>query len=223
MPDYIPGSDAEYDTWINNFVNYATDNSAALGLVAGDVTLLSNAQAAWTTAYNAHVAAAAAAQGARASKDNARTSSETTIRDIVRRLQASSSVDDQERAALGITIPEEGRTPVPVPTTPPTAFIKAGQRLQHTIDFRDASNSSSRAKPFGVQGAEIYRALTAAGAPAPIDPSQFQFVALDTASPYVVDFDGADGGKNGHYIIRWVNTRGQRGPWSEVFSATINA
>jgi hypothetical protein len=36
-------------------------------------------------------------------------------------------------------------------------------------------------------------------------------------------FSGGDGGKNAHYILRWVNTRGQKGPWSEVVSATINA
>jgi hypothetical protein len=48
-------------------------------------------------------------------------------------------------------------------------------------------------------------------------------VALDTRSPYVLDFSGSDGAKNAHYILRWVNTRGQKGPWSETVSATIGA
>jgi len=26
-----------------------------------------------------------------------------------------------------------------------------------------------------------------------------------------------------HYMLRWVNTRGQKGPWSETASATIGA
>ena len=37
------------------------------------------------------------------------------------------------------------------------------------------------------------------------------------------DFDGADGGKQAHYMLRWVNTRGETGPWSETATATIGA
>jgi hypothetical protein len=70
-------------------------------------------------------------------------------------------------------------------------------------------------------GAEIWRAITAAGAAAPVDPSGYTFIALDTSTPYVLDFAGADAGKTAHYILRWVSTRGQKGPWSETVSATI--
>ena len=34
---------------------------------------------------------------------------------------------------------------------------------------------------------------------------------------------GADGGKTAHYMLRWENTRGEPGPWSETASATIGA
>ena len=33
----------------------------------------------------------------------------------------------------------------------------------------------------------------------------------------------ADGGKNAHYILRWVNPKGEKGPWSETATATIGA
>jgi hypothetical protein len=60
-----------------------------------------------------------------------------------------------------------------------------------------------------------------ARAAAPVDPSDYAFIALDTSTPYVLDFAGADAGKTAHYILRWVSTRGQKGPWSETVSATI--
>jgi hypothetical protein len=129
---------------MNNLIDYAKVNSAALGLSAADVTLLNTTQTNWGTAYSAHIASQAAAQGARAAKDNVRATSETTIRTILRQLQASPQVDDQGKESMGITVADEGRTPVPVPSTPPTAIINAAQRLQHTIDFRDATNSASR-------------------------------------------------------------------------------
>jgi len=48
-------------------------------------------------------------------------------------------------------------------------------------------------------------------------------MALDTRTPYTLDFDGPDGGKNAHYMLRWVNTKGEKGPWSETATATIGA
>jgi len=35
---------------------------------------------------------------------------------------------------------------------------------------------------------------------------------LDTRTPYTADWTGADAGKVAHYLLRWVNTRGEKGP-----------
>ncbi|NOT02123.1 MAG: hypothetical protein HOP29_16045 [Phycisphaerales bacterium] len=35
--EFIPRSDAEFDSWQANFIGYANANLAALGLVAGDL------------------------------------------------------------------------------------------------------------------------------------------------------------------------------------------
>jgi hypothetical protein len=42
-----------------------------------------------------------------------------------------------------------------------------------------------------------------------------------TRTPYRLDFAGADGGKNAHYLLPWVNPTGEKGPWSETATATI--
>jgi len=47
------------------------------------------------------------------------------------------------------------------------------------------------------------------------------FLALETATPYTNEFVGSDGGKNAHYIARWVNTAQEHGPWSETVSVTV--
>jgi len=46
----------------------------------------------------------------------------------------------------------------------------------------------------------------------PTDSADLAFVALDTRTPYTLDFDGADGGKNADYLLRWVNPKGEKGP-----------
>ncbi len=89
--------------------------------------------------------------------------------------------------------------------------------------FTDEAAPTRKASPAGVSGAEIrVRVAPVADAP-PIDLAALTFVALDTRTPYTLDFDGPDGGQNAHYMLRWVNTTGQKGPWSETVSATIGA
>jgi len=46
---------------------------------------------------------------------------------------------------------------------------------------------------------------------------------MSTRTPAVVEYDGADGGLTAHYMLRWLSTRGEAGPWSETASATIGA
>ncbi len=64
MADYIPGGDAAFNGWLDNFVTYATANLANLGLVAGDMTPITTAQTAWATSLSAHVTAQQAAKSA---------------------------------------------------------------------------------------------------------------------------------------------------------------
>ena len=220
---YIPRADAEFDAWLTTFHTYAAANLAGLGLVAGDLTPVTTARTAWQAAFTAHNAAQAAAQGARQAKDAARAAVEGAVRPLVRRLQASTSVDNAERGALGITVPDSTPTPSGPPTTRPVLKIESGQRLQHTFHFADAATPTRKAKPAGVQGCAIHVAIVAAGTPAPPDPAAYAFVTLDTRTPHVMNYDGGDGGKTAHVIARWVSTRGENGPWSETATATIGA
>ncbi len=221
MPDYIPSADGAFDAWQINFVAYATANAVALGLdPLGDIPPLTAAQGVWTPDYAANTAAQAAAQAARQAKVAARDSFESVIRPLVGVLQASAEVDDAERAALGITVPDTTPTPVGPPTSRPVVTVDTAQRLQHTIAFGDELTPTSRAKPDGVRGAQIWVKI---GDPAPSDPNELTYLATDTRTPYVADFAGADANKVAHYMLRWESTRGETGPWSETASATIGA
>jgi len=219
-PNYIPAPDADFQNWQDNFVVYANAHLAGLGLVAADMTPVTAAQTNWKVAYPAHLAAIAAAASAKNAKDLARGAYEAAVRPLVRRLQASAAVDDGEKAALRITVPGSNPDPVGPPTGRPILKVEC-ERLRHTLKWSDVNSPTTRAKPPGVLGAELRMVLTAIGAPTPTDPAAFAFLALDTATPYVNEFAGADGGKNAHYIARWVNTAQEHGPWSETVSVTV--
>ena len=221
MPDYIPQSDGNFDAWQINFITYATANAAALGLdPIVDIPPLTNAQTTWTTDYPAHTAAQAAALAARQAKGDARSALEGVIRPLVARLQSSPDVDDIERQALGITVRDVIPTPAAIPTTRPLVTVDTSQRLRHVIAFSDELTPTRKAKPAGVMGAEVWVKV---GDPAPVDPNELTFLSLDTRTPYTADYAGEDANKVAHYMLRWVNTRGEKGPWSETASATIGA
>jgi hypothetical protein len=218
MTDYIPASDADFSAWLQNFITFSNANLAALGLTAADLTPLQAAGTDFATARTANDATQAQAQGTRATKDTTRATAEGVLRPLVARLQATPGVTDAHRQSLMITVRSTTRTAAAAPTSKPVATIDTSQRLQHTLSFVDELTPTSRAKPDGVSGCEIWVKVDGA---APVDPDELKYLATDTSSPYVASFRGADGGKTAYYMLRWVNTRGEQGPWSQTMNATI--
>ena len=102
-------------------------------------------------------------------------------------------------------------------------MVDTSQRLRHEIRFADEASPTSRAKPAGIMGCEIWVKVSATGEAAPSSADELSFLSLDTASPYIAEYDGANGGKTAHYMLRWVKSGGEKGPWSETISATITA
>ncbi|MCC7291931.1 MAG: hypothetical protein IT449_07715 [Phycisphaerales bacterium] len=220
MPSYLPASDSDFDAWQKNFLAYATGHRPQLGLTLGDLIVPNSLAAVWDAQYAAHVAAQAAARAATQNKDAARAGLETQIRALAQRLQASPDVEDAERAALRLTVLDRSPTPVPVPATRPVVQIDTRQRLQHTLHFADETTPTSRRKPRGASAVEIW---TKTGGPPPKDVSELAFLATDTRSPYLAVYELDHGGQPAHYMLRWINTKGQPGPWSQTATATIGA
>ena len=218
MPDYIPTSDADFNAWQQNFVDYVAANAAALHITPAQVTSLQGQQADWEVKYPTSTAKQAEANSAVQGKNDCRSLYQDFIRSLVNIMQASPDVTDAQRQSVGITVRSTTRTAVGPPASKPVATVETNQRLQHTINFVDELSPTSRAKPTGVQGCEIW---TKVGDPAPAGPSDVHYLALDTRTPYVVRFDAADAGKTAYYILRWISTRGETGPWSATVSGTI--
>jgi len=222
MSDYIPVADGGFQVWANNFMGYANSHPADLGLAAADLTQLSNMQTDFNAKMTANIAAHQAAQSARQAKDTSRNEFKSAIRQLVRQLQVSGDVDDPERKLLGITVADKIRTAnTAAITTRPIGQVDTGQRLRHKIRFADETTPTRKAKPAGIMGCEIWVRVLPAGSAAPGGADGLSFVFMDTASPHTVEYDGDDGGKMAHYMLRWVKKGGTKGPWSETISATI--
>jgi hypothetical protein len=218
MADYIPSSDSEFTTWQENFLSYVNANLSALGLKDTDVASLNASQSTWKTDYSDHTKAQATAESARQTKAASRKSYESLVRSLVRRLQGMPNLTDAQRAGMQISLRETTRQSGFVPQSRPVVHVDTSQRLRHTINFTDEATPDSRSKPAGIHGCEVWAKI---GDPAPTDGKGLAFLGLDTRTPYVAEYDGEQAGQTVHYMLRWVNAKGEAGPWSQTVSATV--
>ncbi|MBN1518178.1 hypothetical protein JXA32_16570 [Candidatus Sumerlaeota bacterium] len=218
MADYIPAADAEFNLWQGQFNTFIQTNGATLGFDEAELLALQNGSQTWDAAYDSHLAAQTAARAATEGKDNSREGYEPLLRQYSQRCQSNPAMTDAMREEAGLPVYSGTRTRAGVPTSRPVLVIDSGERLAHTIRFADTATPNSRKKPDGVAGIQLYVFV---GGDAPPDVNAMQYVAYDSATPYMYQFETADAGKNAWWAARWVNSRQEPGPWSETVMATI--
>ena len=59
--------------------------------------------------------------------------------------------------------------------------------------------------------------------PALANPAALTFLTMTMKPSFRAEFKAGEGGKTAVYMARWVNTRGEKGPWSEITTATVAA
>ena len=225
--DYVPSDDAGLVAFVENIQSALDASESEYGLLPADSVALGLAMDAFKNAYVANNIAQNAARSSRQLKDTNRDALVTKLRSLVNRIQAYPGTTDAKRTTLNITVRDSTPTAVPAPTTQPVLFVDTSNRLQHSISFRDSLTPTSKAKPQGVLGCEIYPKIVDPTATPPQSPpssiADCEFLGLDSASPYVADYGAETGGKTAYYIGRWANRNGLTGPQSDIISATVVA
>jgi hypothetical protein len=118
---------------------------------------------------------------------------------------------------MELPIHKTTRTNTPVPTSRSTVVVQIPNPAQVELHFKD-SESSTRAKPAGVHGVEIIWEILDAPTN---DWSKLTHSAFDTHTPYIFTFSGLERGKTLYFSLRWENTRGDKGPLTEISSTII--
>ena len=221
--DYIPRPDGTFDAWTTHYVAAVHAWWLAHGLDENDLKPLDIAAGEWQKAYPTHVTAQAAAEGARQGKDAARAGLEKQVRPITNFIQTYFKTTDADRATMGITVRGSPALRAGSPKTAPLATVDSPARLTHQLRLVDESTPTRRARPAGVLGAEVWVKLVDADSPAPTDPAALTFLTMTTKPSFRAEFKAGEGGKTAVYMARWVNTRGEKGPWSEITTATVAA
>lgn len=218
--DWLPSTDADLDSFAQNFNTLITAAPATYGLVAGDATAFDPIADAYTSALATATNPPTRTSVTIAAKDTARFNVKASLRELAAKVQASPTVTDGAKTALGLTVRDLLPTPIPAPATFPLLSIVKATPLAMDLRFADSETPDSRSKPADVTGMELF--VEASTTPI-TDPEQIDYEAVVTRNPVPVTFAAGDVGKTAYIAGRWINAKGDRGPWSSIVSMTVAA
>lgn len=217
--DYIPSTEEDFDDWQKNWIPKMVAKATAWGIPDAVKEENTDAQDDWTPKYAAGKNEADPKPSQRKAKNDSRKAYIKVIRKTVKRYITNNNlVTNEDKISIGVTVPDEIRTRVPVPDHAPKGSIQKIDHLLHVLKIVDPEKPTTKAKPDGVARINIYRYI---GAAAPVNISQYSNIGSTTKAKYVSNFADEDVGKKAWYIFEYENTRSERGPKSDAISAAI--
>jgi hypothetical protein len=216
--NYLPKAYALLLSWLVNFMSYLVANMQRFGIPTSKVDplqkLVSDYQTAQTNSVNPN-----AGKADRLDRSEKAAIASKAVRDFVNaNLRFNEAVTDEDRVKMGLTVPDPKPTPKPEPKTQTVVdAIDSSTIMRISLHYKD-SDSTTRAKPDGMHGAEIRWAIRDTPPEVTDDLIHSEF---STRSPHTFIFDENQRGKTVWFRLRWENNRAMKGPWSELYSAII--
>jgi hypothetical protein len=215
----IPRRDVDFNTTQNIIVSTADANRAQWRL---DETWLDDdllpMRDKWNAAWAACENPATRTPTITFAKNEQRKVYEKLLRLLIKSLQSNIRVTPDDLRGMGIAILSPSRTPSPVADKSPDADVDTSIIGRLTVHFFEKGSHHRRGKPAGQHGAEIRWVLSDTP---PTRWDELTHSEIDTSSPFTLQFENDLRGSTLYFALRWQNTRGEKGPWSEIQSAII--
>jgi hypothetical protein len=150
-------------------------------------------------------------------KNEARRKYEPLLSFLVQNMEYSTYISDDELAEMGIYRKSSTHVPSPIPKFAPGYKTSSRGHRNLEFDFFNAE-TGKKGKPRGVHGAEFRWAILDVP---PTDVEELIHSSFDTRTPFLLDFKESERGKTVYFCLRWENTRGEKGPWSDISNTII--
>jgi hypothetical protein len=200
-------------------MNYLSMHYTSFNFPSMDYQELSQMHNDFVQKYNLAEAPETRTKASVQAKKESRKNFEAAIQQKVKEyLTYNHLVTDEDRDNMGLPIHKTTRTPSPVAATYPDFDIDSGTIRRLTVHFYDQGQKKSKAKPAGQHGAEIRWAILDSP---PTQLDDLTHSSFDTHTPFTLQFDENQRGKTVYFCLCWENTRGEKGPWSEIVKAIV--
>ncbi|MDR0421367.1 MAG: hypothetical protein LBH30_07985 [Prevotellaceae bacterium] len=217
--NFIPRKDLDFLKWTNNFMKHLEQSLRQFGFPEDVYSELAALHEDFVQKLETAEEPATRTKPAVQAKNDARKAFEKALRQAIGEyLTRNHRVSDTDRDSLGLPIHKTSHTHAPVATEAPDMDVDTSVIGRLTIHFFERGSRHKKGKPAGQHGAEI-RWLLSDTPPARWD--DLTHSEIDTNSPITLSFEYDQRGKTVYFALRWENTRGEKGPWSEILSAII--
>lgn len=224
---FIPDADSAFHGWLRNFAERIGDDPFAYGLTLGDGAAIAGAFEAWSAAFTLAKSPGTRTAVTIVGKDEARAAAVTLARTLAAKVRVNDEVSTALKLGLGLRVPrrrgadgEPLLTRVRPPETAPTLALRGIEMYEHTLMATNPGSLTPARKPEGATAVLVVRVVADAIAER---PEGAELLGLMTKLRFSSPFTAADGGKWATYFARWVNGKGQMGPWSQGLWARIAA
>ncbi|MEM9914266.1 MAG: hypothetical protein AAF911_04840 [Planctomycetota bacterium] len=191
------------------FASLIYANAAEYGLTDDQATAYVALRASFISAYNVANEQTTRSPANIEAKNTAKKALIAETRRLVKNILASPVIDNDKRAALGITVPDTDPTPVPPPEDAPQLDIVEVEDRTVKLRLRNAA-TGKRKKPEGVATATV---LSYVGEDIPADMRDWSFEGNDTRLDTEVEFcDEFTPATKVWLTAFWSNRRGESGP-----------
>jgi hypothetical protein len=217
--NFFPANDSLFLAWINNFLNVLDQIMSRVKFPDDILAYLKVLRNTFSNKLDVADAPKTRTKVAIQEKNDARDALEAGLRQAYGEYLVNNHLlTDADRDNLGLPIHKTTRTPARVATTYPDFDVDSSMIRRLSIHFYDQGNKKSNAKPAGQHGAEIRWAILDTP---PASLAGLIHSSFDTRTPFTLAFDESERGKTVYFCLCWENTRGEKGPWSEIQSAII--
>lgn len=217
---YIPPRDVDLLAWGQNFTDLLTLDPNRYGIDTTDAATLQSEfddfKAAMVIVSSPSTKTAAAV----AHKNATRALFLIDARFFAQYIRNLRGVTNEDKTALGLTIPDPVPTPVPPPSVAPDVSVLGIIANQFTMRARNPATPTSNAKPQGVTQMIVYGSVTVTPQ-TEFNAADPQLIQLSTKSPFLIDTSLMDAGKYLTVWVQYANRKGQVGPLSTPVSAIV--
>jgi len=208
--DFLPGREGELRAWCNAFGSNLSSSPLEFGITVEMAAQYAERRVAFSDLYQAARNNRTRTPAVIRAKDEAKRALVTLTRELARVIQANSSVSNEQRTVLGLTVRRTERTPVERPDQPPELVIRSTSGRRVKILLRRIDDASGRGKPAGVAGATV---LSYVGELPPIDRRAWSFEGNTARTLRTVNLPASvPKGARVWFTAVWFNTRMKSGP-----------
>jgi hypothetical protein len=217
--NYLPNRDIDLLKWITNLLKYLMSRVTKFNVPQSEYDGLDGERNTYSQKLEVATEPATRTPMSVQSKNDAKEVLEKHIRKFVREYLINNHLlTNDDLKMLGLPIHKTTRTPAPVADDAPDFDIDSSRIYKLIIHFFESDGEHKRSKPAGQHGVEIRWVIS----DVPIEKaSDLLHSSFDTHTPHTLEFEGDQRGKTVYLALRWENTRGLKGQWSEIRKAII--